>query len=66
ELSMLVVVNEVARQDLRRHAFEIMILLAIMSLVIGLAASRFLDSFGRAKSQAAEKLCALALVLSMQ
>ncbi|MEO9515424.1 MAG: type II secretion system major pseudopilin GspG [Paracoccaceae bacterium] len=32
---------------------EVMIVLAIMVLVIGVAAPRFLDSFGRAKSQTA-------------
>jgi general secretion pathway protein G len=32
---------------------EIMIVLAIMALVIGVGAPRFLDSFGRAKSQTA-------------
>ncbi|MEP2149207.1 MAG: type II secretion system major pseudopilin GspG [Roseobacter sp.] len=32
---------------------EVMIVLAIMALVIGVAAPRFLDSFGRAKSQTA-------------
>lgn len=33
---------------------EVMIVLAIMALVIGLAAPRFIDSFGRAKSQSAQ------------
>lgn len=33
---------------------EVMVVLAIMALVIGLAAPRFIDSFGRAKSQTAE------------
>lgn len=33
---------------------EIMVALAIMALVVGLAAPRLMDSFGRAKSQTAE------------
>lgn len=32
---------------------EVLVVLAIMALVIGIAAPRFLDSFGRAKSQTA-------------
>ena len=33
---------------------EIMVVLAIIALVVGLAAPRLMDNFGRAKSQAAE------------
>ena len=33
---------------------EIMVVLAIMALVVGLAAPRIMENFGRAKSQAAE------------
>ncbi|MDD9733704.1 type II secretion system protein GspG, partial [Mameliella sp. AT18] len=32
---------------------EVMVVLAIMALVIGIAAPRFIDSFGRAKGQSA-------------
>ena len=32
---------------------EVMVVLAIMALVIGIAAPRFIDSFGRSKAQAA-------------
>lgn len=45
----------VAKRDARAGItlLEVMIVLAIMVLVIGVAAPRFLDSFGRAKSQTA-------------
>ncbi|WP_368040319.1 type II secretion system major pseudopilin GspG [Ruegeria atlantica] len=42
------------KKDSGFSIFEIMVTLAIISLLVGLAAPRIMESFGRAKSKAAE------------
>lgn len=48
-------INRPSRRNTRKGVslLEIMIVLAIIALVVGLAAPRVIESFGRAKSQAA-------------